>query len=165
MKKTLYFLSILFVAVIFASCNKNTPEAVAKEWLNDYYHLEYDDAKKLSTEETKAMLNDTQGFSNSLADSVKQNAKKVSITIKEVKIDGDKATVKFVASNEPDHEQPALKLVKQNEKWLVMWTKDDMKPLEDKANMAQPATPEVSITPGPPPAADANMSPDTTKQQ
>jgi hypothetical protein len=168
MKKLFYFLSIAIVSLsLFTSCNKNTPEAVAKDWLTAFYHQDYDVAKKLSTEDTKAMLNIIQGFSGSFADSIKQKAKQVSITIKSVKTEGDKATVTFVASNNPKQEEPPLKLVKQNDKWLVQFTKSDFKPTDSGDKV--PATGGATITvDNPLPAAtgdSATMAPDTTKQQ
>ena len=168
MKQILASLSLLACITLF-SCNKNTPKEVAQEWLTAFYHQDYDDAKKLSTEETKFMVNTCQGFSSCLPDSLKQKAKKVTISIKDVKIEGDKATVLFTASNAPTQQEPPLKLVKQNEKWLVQFTKSDFK--QDDASPNNPMGGGATITldnPAPPPAntpSDAAMLPDTTKQQ
>ncbi len=167
MKKTIVFISTcLFIGAMLTSCNKSTPKDVARDWLVDFYHMDYDAAKKLSTEETKLMINTIQGFSNSFADSIKQKAKQVTITIKDVKVDGDKAVAKFIASNDPTNEE-SLKLVKQNDKWLVLFTKSDFKPAEDKEGNTGGATisPDPSATVQPAQPADASMTPDTAKQQ
>ncbi len=168
MKKGIIFLSLLVLAVVsLTSCSKNTPEAVAKDWLTAFYHQDYDVAKKLSTEETKAMLVTIQGFSGSLADSTKQKAKQVTINIKSVKTEGDKATVTFTASNAPNQEEPPLKLVKQSDKWLVQFTKSDFKPTdsgEPAANGGATITVDAPTTPAAP-ADSTTMAPDTAKQQ
>ncbi len=165
MKKGVVFLSLLVLCVFsLSSCSKNTPEAVAKDWLTAFYHQDYDVAKKLSTEETKAMLVTIQGFSGSLADSIKQKAKLVNITIKSVKTEGDKATVTFIASNTPTQEEPPLKLVKQSDKWLVQFTKSDFKPTESgdaPANGGATITVDNPTVPAAP-ADSATMAPDTT---
>ena len=123
-KYILTMLAIVGSALMLVSCNKGTPKDVAQEWLTAFYHQDYEVAKKISTEETKAMLSTIQGFTGSLPDSVKQKAKKVVISIKDVKEEGDKATVRFMASDDTN-EPPALKLVKQNDKWLVQFSKSD----------------------------------------
>ena len=147
-------LVFILVAVLLTSCKKNTPKEVAHEWLTDFYHMNFEDAKKYSTEETKIMLNTIEGFSASFADSIKQNAKKVNVTIKSVKEEGDKAYVTFSASNDPNASEPPLKLVKQNEKWLVQFTKGDFKPTdkEEEDNSQQGG---VSISVGAPTATDS----------
>jgi hypothetical protein len=169
MKKRISFLSLIIISLaLLTGCSKNTPEAVAKDWLTAFYHQDYDAAKKLSTEETKVMLSTIQGFSGSLADSIKQKAKQVTITIKSVKTEGDKATVTFIASNTPNQEEPPLKLVKQSEKWLVQFTKSDFKPTDSGESNAGNGGATITVdspTPAAAPADSAAMAPDTTKQQ
>lgn len=144
--------SILAITVVMllSSCSKNTPKDVARQWLTDFYHMDFEDAKKYSTEETKIMLGTIEGFSASFADSIKQNAKKVTITIKGVREEGDKAYVTFSASNDPTATEPPLKLVKQNDKWLVQFTKSDFKPEENTEDENSTNSGGVSIVPGTP---------------
>lgn len=159
-------ISVLSLAVCFflLSCNKNNPKDVAREWLTDFYHQDYESAKKMSTEETRDMLNTIQGFSGALEDSIKEKARKVTIEIKDVKVEGDKATVSFRASNAPNQEEPPLKLVRQNEKWLVQFTKSDFKP-EDNSQQ-EPGVIFADPTPTAPARPDtATMAPDTSRQQ
>lgn len=155
MKKTLLTLSLAAsVAFFLTGCTKNTPKDVAKEWLTDFYHQDYESAKKLSTEPTKAMMTTLQGFTNVLPDSIKQKAKAVSINILSVKEEGNTATVTFNTTDD-QKEQPPLKLVKQNDKWLVQFTKADVR--ADDKGMGGPEQ-----MPAQAPATDAPMTtPDT----
>ena len=80
MKKNILSYIIVFVAfAALASCSKTAPKDVAREWLTDFYHLDYDAAKKYSTEDTKNMLNVLEGFTNALPDSTRQRAKSATI--------------------------------------------------------------------------------------
>lgn len=162
MKKNIFSVAIIAVlSILVASCTKNTPKDVAKEWLTNFYHQDYEAAKKLSTEPTKAMMTTLQGFTRVLPDSIKQKAKAVSINILSVKEEGNTATVTFNTTDDPK-EQPPLKLVKQNDKWLVQFTKADVHS-DAKDLMDGPDT-----VPAQAPATDAPMTtPDTAlpKQQ
>ena len=162
MKKILLSLSVILVSGFFLiSCNKSSPKDVAKEWLTDFYHLDYDAAKKLSTEDTKNMMTTLQGFTNALPDSAKQKAKTVTINIKSVKEDGNNAVVTFTTSDDTK-EQPPLKLIKQNDKWLVQFSKGDFVGGENKENSATITTENPTA---PAPNADAPMTkPDTAAQ-
>lgn len=161
MKKIILSLAVVLASGIFLiSCNKSSPKDVAKEWLTDFYHQDYDAAKKLSTEDTKNMMTTLQGFTNALPDSVKLKAKTVTINIKSVKEDGNNATVTFTTSDDPK-EQPPLKLVKQNDKWLVQFSKGDFVGGETKENSASITTDGAPTAP----ATDAPMTkPDTAAQ-
>ena len=50
--------------------------------------------------------------------------KKISITVKDVKEDGDKAVATYVMSDMPGKDQ-TINLVKKDNKWLVQFTKND----------------------------------------
>ncbi|NDC41383.1 MAG: DUF4878 domain-containing protein [Chitinophagia bacterium] len=160
--KTKQVVIALAALLLLNSCSKNTPKEVAQEWLTDFYHMNFEDAKKYSTEETRTMLNTIESFSAQLDDTIKQNAKKVTISIKGVREEGDKAFVTFAASNDPTAVEAPLKLIKQNDKWLVQFTKSDFKPDENQ-------TPDmggsgVSITAGAPvaPADTTSATPADT---
>ena len=146
---------LLLTTVFLTACNKSAPKDVAKEWLTDFYHQDYDAAKKLSTEEAKIMINTIQGFTNSFPDSIKQKAKNVTIMVKTVKEEGNTATVTFVASDDTK-EQPPLKLVKQNDRWLVQFSKGDFTGGDSKDNNTGGAT--LSPDNGPAPAAEPASS-------
>jgi thioredoxin-related protein len=117
--------TLLLVGLVSTSCNnKNSPKEVATTWLNSFYHLDYETAKKLSTEDTKNILATLQQFTTMIPDSMKKDTKKVVITIKDLKEDGDKAVATYTTSNDP--KEQSLPLVKQGGKWLVQWSKSDM---------------------------------------
>ncbi|MBA3828144.1 MAG: DUF4878 domain-containing protein [Taibaiella sp.] len=122
-KKILSFVVLIAVAITFTACNQNSPKVVAKKWLNSFYHMDYDAAKPLSTDETKKMISFLQQISIKTSDSDKKQMQSIKIDIKDVKEDGDKATVMYLTSN-TDKQQP-LHLIKQSGKWLVQWTKQD----------------------------------------
>ena len=154
MNKKLLLLPILFFAVVtMVSCKKNTPKDVATEWLNDFFHLDYDAAKKISTEDTKNLLSQVQQLASMIPDSIKQSYKKASITIKDVKINGDKATVTYIVSDNPTLEQP-LNLVKTNGQWLVLYTKEDQPDPSSAGTIADPASADSMVMS----PADTNMT-------
>ena len=152
MKKTMRSLAVLLVAaVLLASCKKNTPKEVATEWLTDFYHLDYEAAKKLSTDDTKNLLSQVEQLASMIPDSTKQSYKKTSTTIKTVKITGDKAVVTYIVSDNPALEQP-LNLVKINGQWLVLYTK------EDQPDPSSAETIPAADSTGAAPADTTNMS-------
>ncbi len=160
MKKILISLSvILFAAVMLVSCSKNDPKAVAQTWLTSFYQMDYEAAKKVSTDETKTFISQLQALSGMMPDSSKKEMKKVTVTVKDVKEEGDKATVTYTTSAEATKEQK-LKMVKKNGVWLVQFSKTDSmgdgagEPADDKSGTDTSAAPPVS--------GDAGMS-DTTK--
>lgn len=120
-KLTMFFVAILMIGM--AACNKNNPESVAKQFLNGFYHMDYDKARQVSTEKTVELVNLMEQFAVNYPDSVKQNAKKIGIEIVNIQEEGDNATVTYTVSNEPGEQK--LKLVKQNGQWLVSHSKQD----------------------------------------
>jgi hypothetical protein len=58
-----------------------------------------------------------------LPDSSKASAKKIKVDIKDIKEEGDKATVTYVTSENPNDQK--LDMVIENGKWLVKWSKQD----------------------------------------
>ena len=68
MNKVLRSVSILVLAgILLVSCNKNSAKYVATTWLNDFYHADYDAAIPLSTDVTKAQLEQFSQLSGYLA--------------------------------------------------------------------------------------------------
>lgn len=146
-KLTMFFVAILMIGM--AACNKNNPEGVAEQFLSGFYHMEYEKARQVSTEETKQLVNLMEQFAIQYPDSVKQNAKKKKIDLVEVKEDGDNAVATYTVSDEPGVQQK-LKLVKQNGKWLVSHSKEDN--IEDAEEEPMEESTEVA------PAADTTAS-------
>ncbi|HTN47384.1 MAG TPA: NTF2-like N-terminal transpeptidase domain-containing protein [Flavipsychrobacter sp.] len=133
MKKLLLSIATLLVcAMSFVACKTDTPKAAAEKFLNGLYHMDYETAKSVSTEQTKGMLDLMAQFSTMMPDSAKTEAKKIKVTIKDEKIEGDKATVTYTSSEDGNKMERKLELVKGGEdakenkgKWLVAWNKDD----------------------------------------
>ncbi len=125
MRKVMYSSLAVIMVLIFMGCSKNTPKDVAYNWLIAYNHLDFEAAKKLSTPDTKNLINSLQRLTENVADSNKKELKKVTVDIKGVKVNGDKAVVTFTSSDNPGKEQ-TLNLVKVNEQWLVLFTKVDL---------------------------------------
>ena len=118
---------LLFVAIVpFAlmSCNKNNPKDVAHTWLTGFNQMDFEQAMKLSTNDTKNLLSTLEELTAGVSDSGRAELKKIKVSIKDVKEDGDKAMVTYTSSDNP-YEQ-ILSLVKQNDKWLVQFTKTDL---------------------------------------
>ncbi len=140
MKKILVsFSTLLLVAVMSVSCNKNSAKDVATTWLTSFYHIDYETAKKVSTEDTKTLLASLQQFTNMVPDSTKKEMKKINVNVKNVKEDGDKAVATYTISDNPAKDQ-TINLVKKDGKWLVQFSKNDqMSGAGDASGPEQPA--------------------------
>lgn len=119
MKKIFSLVIAAIVVIAFASCgNKtNTPEAVAEKYLNHLNKKEFDEAKKIATEETGQMLDMMKSFSG------------VGGTqeVKEVKIEGLKCETtedKSVCNYTADGKAEVINLVKKDGNWLVEQKKE-----------------------------------------
>lgn len=125
MKKLLLSIAAFaLTAVIMVSCaTKSDPKAVAENFTKALNNLDYETAKKYGTPETGKMLDMLASFSGMMPDSVKEQAKKNKVEVKDVKEDGDKAKV-TVANGDKGEE--VLDLVKKDGKWLVNMSKDEM---------------------------------------
>jgi len=139
MKKVLLSLAaVLVFAISMVSCNSNSPKASADKFLTGLLHYDYEAAKSVSTEETKKMIDLMAQFSAMMPDSVKQASKKIAVNIKDVKEEGDKATVTYTTSD--DTQEKKLNLVKQDNKWLVQYSKMDNMDESGNTDMNAPAT-------------------------
>ena len=131
------FLIFILAGFVLSGCNKNTPKDVAYNWLTDFNHFDFDAAKKLSTSDTKNLLSSLQQLTDKITDSNKQDRKKVTVNIKDVKENGDKAVCTYTTSDEPNKVE-TLNLVKQGNNWLVQFSKIDLMgvvPADDDADV------------------------------
>lgn len=125
-KKLFSFVWVALAIFTIASCGKKSdPKDVAKNFLENLKNMDYENAKKFGTPETGKMLEMLASFSSMVPDSMKNEAKKEKVEIKDAKEDGDKCTVTFTSSKAPEKEEK-INLVKKDGKWLVNMTKDDM---------------------------------------
>jgi hypothetical protein len=125
-KLVLSFVAVLFAAMAIVSCggSKSDPKAVATSFLNARNSMDYEGAKKFGTPETAKMIDMMASFSSMVPDSMKNESKKIKIEIKDVKEEGDNATVTYSESLKPGDQ--TLKMVKKDGKWLVNMSKEDM---------------------------------------
>jgi uncharacterized protein YxeA len=124
MKKLLLpFICFLLLAAGFQSCETDSPKASATKFLNGMYHLDFESAKSVSTDKTKTMLDMMARFTSRAPDSARDITKQIKVDIKDIKEEGDKATVTYVLSDEPGDKK--LLMVRKNGKWLAEWSKQD----------------------------------------
>lgn len=125
MNKVFSVLSIAFMAtIVLAGCTSNSPKPVAEKFLNSFWHMEYKDAKTVSDSATIQMIEMLETMSTTMADSDRQDAKKISVTVKDEKLINDTSAVVTYITSEIKEEK-TLRLVKKNGKWLVNLTKND----------------------------------------
>lgn len=118
-------LSVLLLAVMLVSCKSGGPKDVAEEFLTDLYHMDFASAKEFATEETKKQLKTLEDIVPKMTSPEKKElAKKIKVTVREPKIEGDNATVEYTLSNDPGVK--TLRMVKQDGKWLAQWSKIDL---------------------------------------
>ena len=125
MNKVFSVLSIAFIAaIVLAGCTSNSPKPVAEKFLNSFWHMDYKDAKTVSDSATIQMIEMLETMSTTMADSDRQDAKKISVTVKDEKLINDTSAVVTYITSEIKEEK-TLRLVKKNGKWLVNLTKND----------------------------------------
>lgn len=167
MRKSIHaWFFILFLSVGLFSCDSNSPKASADKFLTSLYRMDYETAKSMSTENTRKLVDMIAQFSAMVPDSVKENAKKTKVNIKDVKEEGDKATVTYTvkdpASGKSQPMEQKLTMIKQNGQWLAEWTKpdanrgdaeapenmNDLPPADTSVNTAPPADGTATDTSG-----------------
>ncbi|MBL7683903.1 MAG: DUF4878 domain-containing protein [Flavipsychrobacter sp.] len=140
MKKALLGLAFM-IALVAAGCNSNSPKPVAEKFLNSFWHMNYKEAKEVSTDATKQMLEMLETMAVRLPDSEVKKAQKVTVEITKVEENGDKAVVYYKTSEMNDEKK--LNLIKQDDKWLVNFTKNDefiTEEPDEEEPIAQPDT-------------------------
>lgn len=122
MKRSLKYLLISALAITIYSCGGgDSPKSVAENFLKAMNKMDFETAKKYGSEDTGKLLDMMSSFSKLMPDSAK---KEKSFEMKEEKINGDKATVTYLYSDE-DGEQ-TVNLIKVDGKWKVAMGKDSM---------------------------------------
>ncbi len=125
MKKAIVSFCVLLICVFpLTGCKQKGAREVATQWLNGLYHYDYDAAKQVSTDTTKIFISTFQQLASMVPDSAKKQLKKVTVAVKDVKEDGDRAIAVYTLSDLPDKEQ-TLNLVKRDGRWLVQFSKVD----------------------------------------
>lgn len=145
MKKVLLSVAALcLIAVTLMSCGGGSPKAAAEKFLNGLYHMDFEAAKSVATEETKKQVDNYASLMNMGGDKAKTEAQKIKVDVKEPKVDGEKATVEYTltGTGNDDNVPHTLRMVKQNGKWLAEWSKNDMFGGGNEGMDAAPMTPE-----------------------
>src|SRR2546428_7018519 len=100
MKKIARLVPILALAVIvLAICGNNTAKEAAEMWLTAFNHLDMETAKTVSTDDTKRLLSELEQLTKGVTDSNKRDLKKITVTVKNVKVDSNKAVATYITSD------------------------------------------------------------------
>ena len=126
MKKiTLSLLTLVACMMMLISCGGGDIKGTATAFITAANKFDFEGAKKYAAAGTKAELEKMQAQMKTLpADQKKQfddevaKRSKFTFTIKDVKENGDLATVTFTSSEEPN-KVDSLHMVKEGGKWLV----------------------------------------------
>ena len=112
----------LIIALLFAACGggSESPSAVAKKFLDHTNKLEFKEAKTYSTKATGELLDMVAGMAGMMGEQPPAPA----YTIAGETIDGDTATVSYRSEGKEADE--SIKLVKEDGKWLVSVSKEDL---------------------------------------
>jgi hypothetical protein len=98
--------------------------------------MRFEQAKQLSTEDTRALMDQFAGLTSYMSDSSRKAMMNVKVGIRDSKTDGDHANVIYVLSDTPGKEQ-IINLVNKDGRWLVQFSKDDVSGSEKKEDAVQ----------------------------
>ena len=134
MKKITLTLSALIIAgMMLFSCGKGGGDAAIKDAANGFItamnKMDMQGARKFATDSSKIMIDQILEKMKTMSendkkfiDEQKAKAEKITVTIKEVKANGDNAVATFSGSDEPT-KLDSIRLKKQKGEWLVDMTK------------------------------------------
>ncbi len=109
----------------------NDPRTVAYKWLTAFYKMDYAEAGRNATEDTKALLEKFSGVSEMISDSTRKHMAAVMVGVRGYQQSGDRAIVTYTLSDNKGKEQ-LLFLVKMNNRWLVQFSKNEEELTEDQ---------------------------------
>lgn len=108
----------------FVRTDTNEPRSIAHKWLSAFYHLDFDEAYRYSTEETSQLLDKFTSIGDMISDSTRRHMNGVIVGIRGVRTDGNRAIVSYALSDNRNKEQQ-LFLIRQKGKWQVQFSKND----------------------------------------
>lgn len=129
MKKAFLSVAALcLIAVTMVSCGGGSPKASAEKFLTSLYHMDFEGAKSVATEETKKQVDNYASMMSIGGEKGKTEAQKITVNVKDPVVNGDNATVEYTVSGagNDDNIPHTLRLVKVKGKWLAEWSKNDM---------------------------------------
>lgn len=97
----------------------NLPANVAYKWLTGFYHLDYFEANRYATGDTKMLLQQFAHMSDMISDSSKERMMGVMVGIKNCRQEDDRAIVTYTLSDNRSKEQLLFLVRDENNKWLV----------------------------------------------
>jgi hypothetical protein len=108
----------------------NSPRHVAYAWLMNFYRMDYEAAKEISTDDTRQLLCAFSEMGSNMDESSKRELMKVNVGIKGSEEAGDKAIVTYVTSDNPGKKNKVY-LLKEDGKWRVQFSKSDFADFEE----------------------------------
>jgi hypothetical protein len=141
MKKSIQLLALLvFSSVVFFSCSSSEkPEDVAKQFTKAMNEQKWEEANKLSDDNTKGLIKMMQSFSAMGGAAIsKDSADKLNAQVEFVKSEVKDSTAIVYFKNKVTSEEQQVPLKKINGKWLVAMKKEGM----GDAGSANPEKPE-----------------------
>lgn len=118
---------IFLLLILMSSCSifqkKNTPEYVTKQFLTNFQKLEFDEASKYGTENTKMMIAFFKNIMGMMPADKRDSIQipKANVEIKKCIVYGNTAKCAYIANDKLD----TLDLLKVDGKWLVDLKKEN----------------------------------------
>lgn len=112
------------------------PINVAYKWLTGFYHLDYYEANRHATSDTRVLLQQFAHMSDMISDSSKQRMMGLMIGIKDCKENGNRAIVTYTLSDNRGKEQMIF-LVRKHNKWLVQFSREGLEDDEQEASQSE----------------------------
>jgi len=130
MKKSIQLLALLLLSsVVFFSCSSSEkPEDVAKQFTKAMNEQKWEEANKLSDDNTKGLIKMMQSFSAMGGAAIsKDSADKLNAQVEFVKSEVKDSTAIVYFKDKVSSSEQQLTLKKINGKWLVSMKKESMK--------------------------------------
>lgn len=102
----------------------NEPRSIAYKWLTGFYHLDYDEARKYATSDTRAMIDEMAALSGYIVDSARRQMLGLTIGIKDCQQVAHRAIVTYTLSDNKNQDQ-LLFLTDSSGQWQVQFRKED----------------------------------------
>ncbi len=127
--KNISIILICLFLIFMSSCSifqkKNTPEYVSKQFLTNFQKLDFDEASKYGTENTKMMIAFFKNIIGMMPADKRDSLQipKADVEIKKCIVYGNTAKCPYIANDKLD----TLDLLKVDGKWLVDLKKENKK--------------------------------------
>ena len=129
MKKSIQLFALLLVSsvVLFSCSNSQKPEDVAKQFTKALIEQKWEEAKKLSDDDTKGLIQLMQSFSGMGGAAIsKDSAAKLNAQVEFVKSEVKDSVAIVYFKDKATSKEEQIPLKKINGKWLVAMKKEGM---------------------------------------